>query len=184
MLKIIHWNINFVWKNESRQSCPTLCNPMDYIVHRILQARILEWVAFLFSRRFSQHGDRTQASHIVGGFFISWATREALCLEISISKLNVCETCISVWAKGMRNEESNFQNDCYSRVVKWPLSIINSSGHETFQAKGKIRLGWEPARMAAEVASRPGFSRFSSPGRTFSSWVTLEMAPGQSFCSF
>ena len=32
------------------QSCPTLCDPMDYTVHRILQARILEWVAFPFSR--------------------------------------------------------------------------------------------------------------------------------------
>ena len=27
------------------QSCPTLCNPMDYTVHGILQARILEWVS-------------------------------------------------------------------------------------------------------------------------------------------
>ena len=32
------------------QSCPTLCKPMDYTVHGILQARILEWVAFPFSR--------------------------------------------------------------------------------------------------------------------------------------
>ena len=32
------------------QSCPTLCDPMDYIVHGILQATILEWVAFPFSR--------------------------------------------------------------------------------------------------------------------------------------
>ena len=30
--------------------CPTLCDSMDYTVHGILQARILEWVAFLFSR--------------------------------------------------------------------------------------------------------------------------------------
>ena len=30
--------------------CPTLCNPMDYTVHGILQARVLEWVAFAFSR--------------------------------------------------------------------------------------------------------------------------------------
>ena len=29
------------------QSCPTLCNPMDYTVHGSLQARILEGVAFL-----------------------------------------------------------------------------------------------------------------------------------------
>ena len=28
------------------QLCPTLCDPMDYTVHGILQARILEWVAF------------------------------------------------------------------------------------------------------------------------------------------
>ena len=26
------------------QSCPTLCNSMDYTVHGLLQARILEWV--------------------------------------------------------------------------------------------------------------------------------------------
>ena len=32
------------------QSYPTLCDPMDYTVHGILQARILEWVAFPFSR--------------------------------------------------------------------------------------------------------------------------------------
>ena len=30
------------------QSCPTLCDPMDYTTHGILQARILEWVAFPF----------------------------------------------------------------------------------------------------------------------------------------
>ena len=36
------------------QSCPTLCDPMDYTVNGILQARISEWVAFLFSRGSSQ----------------------------------------------------------------------------------------------------------------------------------
>ena len=59
------------------QSCPTLCDPMDYTVHGILQARILEWVAFPFSRGSSQPRDRTQVSHIVGRFFTSWATEEA-----------------------------------------------------------------------------------------------------------
>ena len=34
--------------------CLTLCNPMDYTVHGILQARILEWVAFPFSKGSSQ----------------------------------------------------------------------------------------------------------------------------------
>ena len=50
---------------------------MDYTVYGILQTRILEWVAFLFSRRSSQSKDQTQVSHIAGGFFTSWATREA-----------------------------------------------------------------------------------------------------------
>ena len=36
------------------QLYPTLCNPMDYTVHGILQARILEWIAFPFSRASSQ----------------------------------------------------------------------------------------------------------------------------------
>ena len=53
------------------QSCPTLCDPMDYIVYGILQARILDWVAFPFSRGSSQPGDRIQVSHIAGGFFTS-----------------------------------------------------------------------------------------------------------------
>ena len=50
------------------QSCPTLCDPMDYTVHGILQARILEWVAFALSRGSSQPKDRTQVSHIAGEF--------------------------------------------------------------------------------------------------------------------
>ena len=41
-------------KVKAAQSCPTLCALKDYTVHRILQARILEWVAFPFSRRSSQ----------------------------------------------------------------------------------------------------------------------------------
>ena len=41
-------------KVKVTQSCPTLHDPMDYRVHGILQARILEWVAFPFSRGSSQ----------------------------------------------------------------------------------------------------------------------------------
>ena len=48
------------------QSCLTVCNPMDYEVHGILQAKILEWIAFPFSRRSSQPRDQTQVSHTAG----------------------------------------------------------------------------------------------------------------------
>ena len=40
-------------------------------------ARILQWVAVPFSRGFSQLRDRTQVSHMAGGFFNSWAIKEA-----------------------------------------------------------------------------------------------------------
>ena len=63
-----------VWtcgKVKVTQLCPTLCNPMDYTAHGILQARILEWVAFPYSSKSSQSRDRTQVSHIAGGFFTS-----------------------------------------------------------------------------------------------------------------
>ena len=51
------------------QSCPAVCDPMDYIVHGILLARILEWVAFHFSMGFFQPRDRIQVSLIADGFF-------------------------------------------------------------------------------------------------------------------
>ena len=46
-----HIDLNSV---KVAQSCPTLCNPIDYTVHGILQARILEWAAIPFSRGSSQ----------------------------------------------------------------------------------------------------------------------------------
>ena len=51
------------------QTCSILCDPMDYTVHGIFQARILEWVAFPFSRGSFQPRDQIQASCIAGGFF-------------------------------------------------------------------------------------------------------------------
>jgi len=59
-------------KLKVTQSCLTLCDPMDHTVHGILQARILEWVAFPFSRGSSQPRDWTQDSRIMDDFFTSW----------------------------------------------------------------------------------------------------------------
>ena len=68
------------WYNcevKTAQSCLTLCNPIDYTVHGILQASILEGVAVPFSGRSSQPRDQTEVSCIAGGFFTIWVTREA-----------------------------------------------------------------------------------------------------------
>ena len=53
------------WK--SLRSVWLFVTPMDYTVHRILQARIQEWVAFPFSRASFQPRDWTQVSRIAGG---------------------------------------------------------------------------------------------------------------------
>ena len=74
------------------QSCPTLCDPMDYSppdfsVQGILQARILEWGAIPFSRGYSRPRDQTHVScvsGIAGRFFTIWATREDLISCISL----------------------------------------------------------------------------------------------------
>ena len=55
---------------------------MNNTAHEILQVRILEWVAIPFSEGSPQLSDQTQVSHIAGGFFTSWATREALAFII------------------------------------------------------------------------------------------------------
>ena len=85
------------------QSIPTLCDLMDCSlpgssIHRILQARILEWVAISFSRGSSWPRDRTRVSCIAGRFFTVWATREAYQfltlvnrpLPWNLSKINLC----------------------------------------------------------------------------------------------
>ena len=58
--KLVQWSKSLV---KVTQSCPTLCNPMNHTVHGILQARILEWVAFPVSRGSSRPRDRIQGSH-------------------------------------------------------------------------------------------------------------------------
>ena len=72
----------WMWKWKCFQPGLTLCNPMDFSlpgssVHGILQERILEWVAILFSRISTWPRDLTWVSHIVGRFFTIWANREA-----------------------------------------------------------------------------------------------------------
>ena len=58
-------------KVKVTKSCLTLCDPKDDTVHGILQARILEWVAFPFSRGSSRSRDQTHVCCIGGRFFTS-----------------------------------------------------------------------------------------------------------------
>ena len=64
-------------------TCPALYDPMDcspsgFSVHRILQARTLEWVAVPFSRGSSWPRDWNWVSCITGRFFTIWDTRDLM----------------------------------------------------------------------------------------------------------
>ena len=80
----------FFIKSESRSVVSDSLRPHGLLPTRILspwnlQTKILEWVTVPFRRGSSQPRDQTQVSHIVGGSFAIWATREAL-LYYSMSK--------------------------------------------------------------------------------------------------
>ena len=77
----------YITEMKGAQSCLTLCDPMDYTVHGILQARILEWVAFPFSRGSSQPRNQTRVSCIASGFFTNWAIREAQLVSTTKSEV-------------------------------------------------------------------------------------------------
>ena len=78
--------------------CPTLCNPMDYTVHGILQARVLEWVAFPFSGGSSQPRNQTQVSLTAGRFFTNYTVRGA-----------TITSHYSITSKQDRSSSQNFQ---------------------------------------------------------------------------
>ena len=81
--KVMSLLFNKLSKREDRdsaQSCLPLCNPTDCSLpgscYRLLQARILEWVAISFSRGSSWPRDRSRISRIAGRFFTILVTRE------------------------------------------------------------------------------------------------------------
>ena len=78
------------------QLCPVLhgpigSSPTDSSVHGILQAKIMEWVAILFSRGSSRPRDQTQVSCISGRFFSIWVIRENY---LGISNLGILRYCL------------------------------------------------------------------------------------------
>jgi len=107
------------------QSCPTLCNPMDCnlpgsSVHRILQARILEWVAMPSSRGSSQPRDRTKSLRM------SWVL-----LTFKSSLRNCTGDCIPLWSGFSGCPESHHftvSTPGHTLLYKVPLWKLEKSG--------------------------------------------------------
>ena len=107
-------------KLKVTQLCLTHCDPMDYTVHGLLQARILEWVEFSFSRRSSLPRDWTRVSRIVGRHFTIWATREAQSESYSVMS-------DSLWPHGLYNPwNSSGQKDEFTYDYKSAVQTIST----------------------------------------------------------
>ena len=64
-LTVLSLSIKYKVKVKVAQSRSTLCDLMNYTVHGILQARILEWVAIPFSKGSSQSRDQPKVFHVI-----------------------------------------------------------------------------------------------------------------------
>ena len=116
------------------ESCLTLCDPMDYIlpgssVHGISLARILAWVAILFSRGPSWSRDQTHVSCIGRRILYYWATREAQTRAPEQGHepwtLGLKVWCSTHWANHHNNNFLHFRFKFFQKEVKHQSS--NSS---------------------------------------------------------
>ena len=102
------WNPAFVspwkWKRKSLSPIWLFATPWN-VVHGILQASLLEWVDFPFSKGSSQPRGRTQISCTAGGFFTSQATRIT---GVTVSCSN--RTAINTEGEGSRCWDSAYRH--------------------------------------------------------------------------
>ena len=96
-------------KVKVAQSCPALSDPRDYTVHGILQAGILQWVAFPFSRGSSQPRNWTRAS-CIAGFFTNWAIRE-------VSRQEVGQIHNQLKTSGLQSERLGFKVHLFHLLI-------------------------------------------------------------------
>ena len=135
------------------QSCPALCNAMDFSLpgssgHGILQARILEWVAMVSSRGSSQPRDRTHAACIsctARIFFTHWVTWSQswvfkAVVFISAPQLETTRISINRWINKLWYIS---MIECYS-VIKWNELIIQIMDMQQQGLLSKA-LWWEKA---------------------------------------
>ena len=118
------------------------------------------WVAFTVSRGSSQPRDRTQVSRIAGGFFTSWATREAKINTWFFIKLkSVCP------AKGtINNEKATYwmgenhisdkgliQLNSKKKIEKWAEDLNRHISKEDLQMTNRYMKRYSPSLIIREI---------------------------------
>ena len=146
-------------KVKVAQSCPTLS---DCIVHGILQARILEWVAFPFSRGSSQPRDHTQASHIAGRFFTVWAINRTVQKNLPSSRTWISRLKV-LWLLRKKDEKSPTQPDTSS----WNFRTQGQRDLKILMGFPDSSVGKESACNVGNLGSIPGLGRSSGEGKGY-----------------
>ena len=97
-------------------------------VHWILQARILEWVGFPFSRESSQPRDQTQVSHIVGRVFTSWVTGKPKSYWLSsVQSLSRVQLFVTPWTTARQTSLSIINS--WSLPKPMSIELVMPSSH-------------------------------------------------------
>ena len=137
------------WKKKKvlgTQSCLTLCSPMncsltDSSVRGILQAGLLEWIAFLCARGSSWPRNRTRVSCIAGGFFTIWANRKPILNDVFNLKMNNNQTKYGKWKAaiavlGLFSLSKNVYLLATEIIKKWSLPwYVSYSNMQNFSSK-------------------------------------------------
>ena len=140
------------------QSCLTLCDPMDCnlpgsSVHGIFQARILEWLPFPPPGDLPNPGIEPRSLTSAGGFFTTWATREA-------------QRCVSVRLLQL----------CLTLCDPMDYSPLGSSVHGILQAR---TLEWVAIPFSRESSQPRGWTWVSCiAGRFFTIWARVDDGQG------
>ena len=137
------------------QSCPTLCNLMDCSppgssVHRIFQARILEWVSISSSKRSPDPGIELMSPALADRFFTCWTTREVPLSGTTGMKWALgTSSCCSKQASA--RAEPQWMSSLWSHLMLWlkPPSVHLKTPEKwggagavsrSFRDKGGLRL--------------------------------------------
>ena len=117
------------------------CRLILYCLSHQGSPRILEWVAYSFSRGSSQPRNRTGVSCIPSGFLTSWATREAQLTFMKKVKMLVAQSCLTL-RNPMDYTPLGFSvpRILQARILEWvaiPFSR-GSSRPRDFQVSGNV----------------------------------------------
>ena len=144
-LNVIHGFLFLLVKeSEVAQTCPTLCYPKDYSLsgssdHGISQARILEWVAISFSRASSWPRDWTWVSHIAGGLFTIWATKEDFLVAQLVKNPPAMQDL--VWFLGWEDPLEEGMAT-HSSILGWRIPWIEEPGGLQSIGSQRVRHDW------------------------------------------